>query len=136
MLQQEPYSETCFPRDTDDDGMPDSWEAHYSAGPTNMSAEADGDRDGMRNLHECIAGTDPQDSNSVLQIAAIVQPQGRPSVHWDSVTNRWYAVERCSNLLERFLLIATNIPATPPTNVYNDDVGEREWLFYRIEVKP
>jgi hypothetical protein len=54
--------------DADADGLPDAWETNYFGNATNASAAADSDEDGMFNLGEYIAGTDPLDALSVLKL--------------------------------------------------------------------
>ena len=65
--------------DADSDGMPDAWEFfHYNEGGTysamvsaltNAVASVDDDGDGLSNLQEYIANTDPGDPTSTLQIS-------------------------------------------------------------------
>jgi hypothetical protein len=58
------------------DGIPDAWRARYFGGSgtttNNLSAAtADPDHDGLNNLQEFLAGTDPTKSASVLDLTAI-----------------------------------------------------------------
>lgn len=51
--------------DSDGDGMPDEWEIRYGLNPANSGdAGSDADSDGLSNLNEYLAGTDPTDSDS------------------------------------------------------------------------
>jgi uncharacterized protein (DUF1800 family) len=51
--------------DEDSDGMPDAWETQHSFNPASASdATLDADSDGLSNLREFLAGTDPRDSDS------------------------------------------------------------------------
>jgi hypothetical protein len=55
--------------DTDNDGMPDDWENQYAClSRTSPDASADADADGMTNLAEYQAGTDPCDDLSYLKV--------------------------------------------------------------------
>lgn len=52
-------------RDSDYDGMPDSWELRYGLNPNDAADAAfDSDNDGFTNLEEYEAGTDPKNPNS------------------------------------------------------------------------
>ncbi|MEX2690778.1 MAG: FG-GAP-like repeat-containing protein [Candidatus Njordarchaeum guaymaensis] len=54
-----------YDKDTDKDGMPDSWEEKYGLNATDSSdASLDGDGDGLTNLEEYQHGTDPTDSDT------------------------------------------------------------------------
>jgi pectate lyase len=52
------------PRDSDNDGMPDSWERQHGLNPNDASdGAADQDKDGYTNLEEYLNGTDPRKTN-------------------------------------------------------------------------
>ena len=52
-------------------GIPDWWKIEYFGSVTNANAaaSADPDHDGLTNLQEYLAGTDPQSSTSTLRLA-------------------------------------------------------------------
>mgnify|MGYP001123999096 CR=1 FL=1 len=50
-------------KDTDGDGMNDSYELQYGLNPEMKDADQDNDNDGYTNLEEFYSGTDPTDSN-------------------------------------------------------------------------
>ncbi len=63
--------------DTDGDGIPDAWLEHYFGHITGQAgdlsrARDDADGDGMTNLQEYLAGTDPRDAASALRLAIAV----------------------------------------------------------------
>jgi len=88
--------------DLDDDGIPAYWEELYFGGPTNASASADSDNDGVNNLNEYIAYTIPTDSNSLFIISAqfnSVSNSTEVIAEFDSVMSRDYALEESTNLI-------------------------------------
>ena len=57
----------------------------------------------------------------------------RRVVTWNSWTNRTYAVYRTASLSANpGACLASNVVATPPTNVYTDSVPDIVRAFYRI----
>jgi uncharacterized protein (DUF1800 family) len=53
------------PVDFDNDGMPDAWETAHTFNPANLAdAELDADSDGLSNLREFLAGTNPRAADS------------------------------------------------------------------------
>jgi hypothetical protein len=81
------------PDDTDGDGLADGWEVE-NFGSLDQSGDDDPDRDGESNAEEQAARTDPNDSQSRLQIRAVlVQPDGTVDLLFTSVAGRRYVVE-------------------------------------------
>jgi PKD repeat protein len=50
--------------DTDSDGLPDNWETTYFGSPSNCDPDDDPDADGLTNMEEYTAGTDPTNEDS------------------------------------------------------------------------
>ncbi|MBU1695250.1 MAG: hypothetical protein KKC51_14990, partial [Verrucomicrobia bacterium] len=122
--------------DSDMDGMDDEWEQSNFGNLTAANATSDWDNDGSPDGDEFLADTGPKDSNSVLQTQQLATDghTGGYLVRWRSVGTRRYAVMFTTNLLNEFAPLpqATNLPATPPENVYTDTVTGVEHKFYRI----
>ena len=74
--------------DQDGDGIPDWWEVRYSSSrsKTGLLSEADYDCDGVMNLYEFVAGTDPTNATSVFA-AKIEMRDGEPVVTWEPNLN-------------------------------------------------
>ena len=85
--------------DTDGDGMPDAWEAQYGLLLAADDAAADDDADGMPNRAEYVAGTDPTDEDSLLEVQTPVAA-GTASgmvLAWPTVTGRTYRLYGTTN---------------------------------------
>ena len=95
--------------DADEDGMPDEWEdARFEREPTGEADPGtDDDGDGVSNLDEYVAGTDPMSSESRLEVS-ILSNSGAATVEFlalqpsgpgysDGMTRR-YRLETCGDL--------------------------------------
>jgi hypothetical protein len=87
-------------QDADADGLPDAWELQYGFDPHDPSgrngATGDPDGDGVTNLAEYIAGTDPLDARSYLRIESISAPgpgAGPVRLTFFARANRFYSVQ-------------------------------------------
>jgi len=79
--------------DSDGNGLPDAWEL-LNFGSTHVDPAADPDNDGISNLDEYLAGTNPKDAASGLRITSIAAtvPGTVVSLVWSSGSNRFYNV--------------------------------------------
>lgn len=85
--------------DTDGDGLTDAWE-YQNFGNLGNGAGGDPDGDGATNLQELLAGTNPNDANSVLVITFFATPSGgtAPNLTWKSVLTRQYRIQKALDL--------------------------------------
>jgi len=79
--------------DRDFDGMPNDWETTYGLNPDlPTDADLDTDRDGLTNLAEYLAGTDPQDPASALTLHLAMEPSAGAVVRFIAIAHRSYSV--------------------------------------------
>jgi len=85
--------------DSNVNGLPDAWERTFFGG-LGVDPNADPDGDGLSNLEEYLAGTNPTNSVDKLEITGFtVAPSGLSgSVTWKSVPTRYYFIERTLEL--------------------------------------
>jgi hypothetical protein len=79
----------------DTNGLPVAWEL-LNFGHTGVDPNADPDGDGMSNREEYLAGTNPNDSNSDLEITDVGATTGGTAVAvtWESVPTRNYYLQK------------------------------------------
>ncbi len=92
-------TDTISPGALASDGLPIAW-LLQNFGTTNVNANADPDHDGMSNMQEYLAGTDPNNPNSVLRITAESFSSGGTSamLTWNSVPTRYYYIYETPSL--------------------------------------
>jgi hypothetical protein len=130
--------------DSDGDGIPDNWMMQYFGHATGQAsdlslAQDDADGDGVSNLAEYLAGTNPKDAHSYLSITGIgVGGTNGVQITWGSASNKLYSLQRAVALSGGlgFTNIAEHILSTPPENVYLDATTTNSpSLFYRVRVE-
>ena len=83
----------------DINGLPIGWELTYF-GQTGVDPSADADQDGVSNLDEYRAGTNPVDASDYLAITAESFAAGGTSaaLTWTSVATRYYSIQKTPSL--------------------------------------
>jgi len=126
--------------DTNENNLPDNWEAEYFDGVPDVDPSADADQDGMSNWQEFIAGTDPTNQTSELSMGSgIASEVGGTNVfviEWSSQDGRRYTIESTTNLHDPFTGVASNLMANPPMNAFTANVSNIKACMYRIRVVP
>lgn len=57
-------------------------------------------------------------------------------IKWYSVTNKYYALKKCTNLVtDSWNVVTNNILATEPVNTVTVTVSGANEAFYRVEVQ-
>jgi hypothetical protein len=115
-----------------------AWAQQYGV-PTDGSADfADPDADGMINWQESIAGTDPTNSLSVLRIVAVMNNSPGWQITWQSVSNRIYYLQRCTNLATQssFQTLQSHLVGQPGATTSTDTSATNGGpYFYRVGVQ-
>ncbi|HXJ40581.1 MAG TPA: thrombospondin type 3 repeat-containing protein, partial [Bryobacteraceae bacterium] len=130
------------------DGIPDSWRAQYfSNQPTNnvngtttnnqSCATCDPDGDGFTNLQEFLAGTDPTNSTSALQIVSITrQPNGDNLIVWTSAAGKTYQVYATTEQSGAYAPLGNSVPSAGATTSYTDTGVTDTAKYYKIKAVP
>jgi hypothetical protein len=108
--------------DSDGDGIPDSWMMQYFGHPTGLAsdhsrAQDDADGDGMTNLQEYLAGTDPLDPQSSLKLRTQGRNPvtGRPQLAFTAVAGLGYTLQYSENLGSGIWTKLRDYPQDPTT---------------------
>jgi len=124
--------------DTDGDGLPDFWESQNALNPASAlgpdGAGGDPDGDGFSNLQEYLAGTNPQDANSLLRITE--ETGAGRVITWQSIPGRNYQVLSTTNISAPFQALSSVLTAFGGTMSFTNaaPIGTRE--FYRVQALP
>jgi hypothetical protein len=95
-------TDTISPGAMDTNGLAIAWEMNYF-GHTGVDPNADPDHDGMSNLQEYKAGTNPNDATDNLRIMAIgvgfVSGNDNDTLVWTSHSTRQYRIQQRTSLV-------------------------------------
>jgi fibronectin-binding autotransporter adhesin len=124
------------------DGIPNWWKQQYGFDPLDPTvAGADPDHDGMSNLQEYLAGTNPTNAASRLAITSLVLTNGNVRVNWSAVGGRSYVVQTNSMPGNSFADASPviTVPGTNGTVTNYLDPGvatNSQAHFYRVRLGP
>lgn len=121
--------------DSDEDGLPDSWEIQLF-GTLAYGPGDDPDGDGQDNATEHLAGTDPADGASRFAATIESWDASEFTLAWPSVPERLYRIQTSTTLSGSWDLLGVipgaPLPATRTTHILPRD-GDR---FYRVGTQP
>jgi glycosidase len=122
---------------SDSDGIPDWWRLAYFDHATgqagdNSRGSDDADGDGVANLNEFLAGTDPLNPASVFKITHVAVMDNNVQVSFSTVANRTYQLQRRDSLdaSSSWTNIGSQTPGTGTGVVLTDSGGATNTARY------
>jgi hypothetical protein len=109
---------------------------HFGSLGANPGDDPDGD--GVNNLREFRAGTNPMEASSRFEVIEIAQVPNGMALLWSSQPERRYRVKRSANLLTppaQYQVVQSGLLATPPFNQFVDTTANGAQFFYLIEIE-
>jgi hypothetical protein len=126
-----------LPPDSDGDGLGDSWEQQHF-GNLAANPNEDPDQDGVNNLKEYRAGTNPRDGSSRFEVLEIFPLPEGTYLRWSSQANRRYKIRRAPSLVSAasaYTVIQSAVVATPPFNEFIDTTAPPgAQFFYLLQI--
>jgi hypothetical protein len=121
-------------------GIPAGWKTQFfgATNAVNGGALDDWDHDGVNNLSEYLAGTNPTNASSKFSVTSLKAQGGTNfAIQWSSIAGKLYAIQTSTNLPAGYDGWATNhVPATPPLNTQTFKVEQARSRYYRVMVEP
>ncbi len=123
----------AIPVDSDNDCLPDSWEELYGGINGLSGGNGDYDGDGLSDLAEYAAGTNPMDENSNLRIDALPG-----TINFNVVSGRTYRIQCCTNLYGGawFDIDGSGIAVSASGTLVITNTVDAIMKFYRVRVVP
>lgn len=116
------------------------WRKRYGAQLPTVSARTDADRDGIPDVAEFVAGTDPLAGGTAFGFrpgGLRRLPWGGLDLEWTGPTGRRFHLERASSVTGPFQRIAENLTAGAGVNSYEDATATGSGpYFYRLAMEP
>lgn len=123
--------------DSDEDGLPDSWEKLYFGNLTS-GLNNDPDGDGQSNGVEYLAGTNPKNGASRFTATIVRAEVDQFMLSWPSVPGKQYDIETNPTLSGTWQTLLSNFPAaaSPATSTSLSITRNDNQRFYRVVVRP
>jgi hypothetical protein len=123
------------------DGIPDWWRAANFGGSGTTSnssscATCDPDGDGVTNLQEFRARTNPLNANSALTATLAGSPGPAFSVQWPSVAGKKYRIYYSDDLQTTWTMVVPDVLATGSLSSWPDPGPLPPHRFYKVQILP
>jgi hypothetical protein len=123
------------------DIISEQWKTHFFgfAESPRAAADWDDDGDGVINLDEYLAGTDPTNQESCLQVLSTrwtTLPAQGLAVSWLSATGKKYAVDRAPQLGGPWTPVASSLLGDGQVRTWIDSAASGQTQFYRVRLQP
>ncbi|HEX7859134.1 MAG TPA: lamin tail domain-containing protein [Verrucomicrobiae bacterium] len=121
-----------FVRDSDIDGMTDNWETNYVFLPSDPAdANLDFDFDGLSNVQEYRAGTNPTNAASALRLELVVT-SGTAALNFEAAPARTYSLQAADSLAPASWERVADFPATTAPRAVNYATPAAINRYYRV----
>lgn len=136
-----PFSspQTVTTTDTDGDGIPDNWMLLHFGHATGQAGDKsratdDADGDGLTNLQEFLAGTDPKNPTSHFAISSITSSGGSLQISFGTILGKTYQLQYRNDLATgNWLILADQIFGTGGTiQIADPGAAGLTKRFYRL----
>ncbi|HSU56192.1 MAG TPA: GH25 family lysozyme [Candidatus Dormibacteraeota bacterium] len=125
--------------DLDANGLADAWELQYF-GHTGVDPYTDADGDGVSNLQEFQAGTNPTNATSTFRIVSVTRTNNNVRLDWTTVGGHTYSVQFASNSVSGIFadLATVSVPGSneSTTNYVHNGAATGQAGFYRVRLAP
>jgi YD repeat-containing protein len=122
--------------DSDHDQMEDTWES-ARFGSLSRDGTGDFDNDGLSDLREFMAGTDPGNASSLLHVTPAAPNGGQVTITWQAVAGKTYALEYKDRLDDpNWVRVTGEVTAQGATASKVDPSSAGPTRFYRVVVTP
>jgi hypothetical protein len=123
------------------DGIPNSWKQQYGLDPFDPAlGSKDSDHDGMSNLQEYLAGTNPTNAASNFRILSAAITNRDVRVDWTTMGGHSYVLQTNSDLLGTFQDLTAAIAVTGTnegtTNYVHTGGATNTAGYYRVRLGP